>query len=230
MYAHTHSFAQIFTLSLLRTIGSVFIWEQLENASCEPGLWQPRGQLLSVVTDMHNSPIFDMCYTGPLYYENGDEKASGVGGGVGGDSDNAFWVERVVSVSQDGVINTWKVHPQSSSGVAENVPLEHIISLNVLSSDGTYGAPRCLSFNTDCSAIIIGTTGNSIALLSGSGLTHTTDAVETAECGECNVSISVIMNGHSGKVRKVAAASHGRFFATISGDASYGPFHIIYST
>lgn len=52
--------------------------------------WLPRGRLLSVVTDVHESPIVDIDYTG-VYADEDD------------------FTERLLTCSKDGIANVWKV-------------------------------------------------------------------------------------------------------------------------
>lgn len=79
--------------------GSIMIWQQLldegEDKHC---VWLPRGKLLSVVTEAHESPLADMDYI------------------------RLQTKERLVSSSTDGVINIWGI--QRSQGKA--LPLEHL--------------------------------------------------------------------------------------------------------
>ena len=149
---------------------------------------------------MHECPIIDISYTGPLYYD--DESSHGK-------DDSVNWVERLVTVSQDGVLNMWKINKEDS--LSEKAPFEHISSVNINLSDSPFGTPRCISFSSDCTSVIVGTTGNSIALVSSD------DFSGSGRFDISNMSLSYIINGHSRKVKKVAAHPEEKLFATISG-------------
>ena len=80
--------------------GAVYIWQQLEDPQNDHTLteysWQPRGRLLSVVSDVHESPIVDLDYTGSYWLD---------------DDENGDYVsnpERLVTIGKDCVANVWR--------------------------------------------------------------------------------------------------------------------------
>ena len=67
-------------------------------------------------------------------------------------------------------------------------------------------------FNIDCSAVIIGTSCNSICMLSG----LPTDAFTEIE--KNNITLSHLASGHMGKVKKIAVHPSEPIIATVSSD------------
>jgi WD40 repeat protein len=166
---------------------------------CHPGdktFWLPRGRLISIVTNVHDSAIVDLDYSGPASYEEG-----------GADSDDD-WVERVVSCCQVGTVSTWQIN---KTGDTKMTPFNQEACLSLSSIEGI-GQPRCVSFNLGCSAVVIGTSANSICMLSGLGVNKTT------QLNESGIKLDHVVTGHCGKIRKISTHPTAEVFVTISGD------------
>ena len=113
--------------------GSVYIWKHLEDHSMEGvALWQPKGILLSIVTNVHDAPIVDIDYSGPSLYrgENGEEE------------DDDSWIERIVTVCQHGIVNTWNVTRVNSQD-NQSSPFKQELCISVTGIQNI-GAPRCI--------------------------------------------------------------------------------------
>ena len=211
--------------------GSVYIWQHLEDGEANRSMraltdfsWLPRGRLLSVITDVHDSPLVDIDYTGAYYAtrENGSENGP----------DGEKWVaaidpqlgERIVTCSKDGIANFWRIerltehHGGSgpSSGLDRTLPIEHIATINVGYSEANVGTPRCIAWDLDGRNVIVGTTGNALLYLSGEGLLGTIP-IRGDEL-QPHVFVTPIIRGHHGKIRRVAAHPTEPIFATASSD------------
>lgn len=122
--------------------GSIYIWQQVgeEGLDSDEGLlsWVPRGRLVLVIAEAHETPLVDLDYfmhpQGPL----------------------------LVSSDNSGQCNLWSVqHAQKANGKINRMPLEHKGGVQL---DESYS--RSLCFNETGAAVIIGTANNSVVLLS----------------------------------------------------------------
>lgn len=124
--------------------GSVYIWQQIEDArsSADHRLsWQAKGSLMSMITDLHDSPIVDMDYI----------RLGGVDDSVG----EEFLYERVSSSGSDGMVNVWLLQREEGC-----LPLNHIGSLELGSANA-----RCISWDKSGESAVLGSVDNSISLM-----------------------------------------------------------------
>ena len=191
--------------------GSVYIWQQLEDSEANRAMktltdyaWQPRGRLLSVVTDVHDSPVLDIDYTGVYYSSHSAEE----GGAAEGEL-----AERLVTCGKDGIANVWKL---DRSGSDRTLPFEHLSTINVGYSEANVGAPRCISWDLDGCTVIVGTTGNALLHLAGEGLLGTSQL--RGDELQPHVFVTPVVRAHCGKIRRIAAHPTDQVFATISTD------------
>jgi WD40 repeat protein len=190
--------------------GSIYVWQQLEEGESikrggkskarkktktQPidGLvgssWQPRGKLISVVMELHDSAIVDMDYIRINPYE-----------GLSG-ADPSYMIERIISSGDDGIINVWLLNRLETSN---SLPLDH---LGYLELNKEYARTVC--WDDGGHAAVLGTAENSVLLLSY-------EEEEIAEGEESEgfggegesirpkIAIDVLMQSHNGKVRKLA--------------------------
>jgi len=186
--------------------GSIYIWQQIEEAEGGKNLhslteysWQPRGRLLSVVTDVHDSPVLDIDYTGMYYPSEDDEDESEVRS------------ERLITCGKDGIANVWRM---DRSGSERTLPFEHVSTVGF--SEPSIGAPRCVSWDLDGCNVIVGTTGNALLQLSGDGLLGGVD--QQREELQPHIFVRPLIRAHQGKIRRVASHPTEPIFATISTD------------
>jgi WD40 repeat protein len=188
--------------------GAVYIWAQLEETNSLGGtFWQPRGKLLSIVTSVHDNHIVDLDYSGPASYATDEDGAEGE------EDIDHNWVERIVSTGLDGVVNTWRINRLSKQST-KKTPFSHETCISVASLDSGIGQPRCVSFNLDCDAVVLGTTGNSICMLNGMA------AEPGKKIDEGMIELRHLISGHQGKVRMLAMHPSKDVFATVSSDKS----------
>ena len=184
--------------------GSIHIWVHLEDMSVpNTAFWQPKGSLVTIVTNVHDHPIVDLHYTGPARYDDDeddeDEEESREVEEIKG-----TWKERIVSVCQMGVINTW-ILEGGNRNLSSPITQDLCVSMSAIEN---LGSPRCVQFNAECNAVVIGTTCNSVCVLSGIG---SSDSKQ-------NISLNHLVSGHTGKVRKIAVHPQEEIFATVSTD------------
>lgn len=199
--------ARIFTGS---SNGSVYIWQHLEDDDANRAMktltdysWQPRGRLLSVVTDVHDSPILDIDYTG-VYSGTGEDDTQ---------RNEPELCERIVTCSKDGIANVWKI---DRSGSDRALPFEHISTINVGYSDANVESPRCVTWDLDGCTIIVGTTGNALLHLTGEGLLGTSQM--RGDELQPHIFVTPVIRGHHGKIRRIASHPTEQIFASISTD------------
>jgi len=187
--------------------GSIYIWQHLEDVKSKNSLtqysWQPRGRLLSVVSDVHESPIVDIDYTGAYWYSDDSEENTN---------------ERLVTCSKDGIVNVWRMDREVGTGV----PFEHMSAVNVGYADANLGAPRCISWDLDGATTVVGTTGNALMLLYGEGMyaggSGNPEVGGTGPELQPHVFVQPLVRGHHGKILRIAAHPTEPVFATISTD------------
>lgn len=195
--------------------GSVYIWQQLEDPSNDHTLtkhsWQPRGRLLSVVSDVHDSPIVDIDYTGSYWY-------------LDDDPDYVSNPERLVTCGKDCIANVWRFDRDSQD---KPLPFEHISTVNIGYAESNIGTPRCVSWNLDGTSIVAGTTGNALLQLMGDGLVsnHAINAPSEPAPLQPHVYVQPLMRSHKGKVLRVAVHPDKPVFATISSDRTVRVWH-----
>ena len=206
--------------------GSIYIWQQLEDDHLRSSLekvgslaaapmpcWQPKGKLLSVVVELHDTPIVDMDYCRILSTDD-DEDADP----SGPDRDSAGRIEsateRIITTSTDGIVNIWQLSRHEGSNA---LPLEH---MGYLELQKEYA--RTTSWDPTGNAAIIGTVENSVLLLSYSEenvVSEKGHKVSTEDLVRPKVTTEVIAQSHNGKVRKLALnAVIPSMVATISTD------------
>ena len=187
--------ARIFTGT---SSGSIFIWQQLEDTFKQDTsavvAWQPRGRLMSVVTDVHDGPIIDLDYTGPEPYDP-----------------QSVWSERLISCSKDGIINVWRLEKKVPEQ-KKALPFEHLASADISAPGVFIGYPRSLRFDAYAEAVVVGTTGNAVCLLLGDGLNKASDN-PTAD-----LQLRTLVNGHTGKVCHIAQHPSLPLYVTVSPD------------
>lgn len=184
--------------------GSIYIWQQLDDDKLRSSLdkvnnggmgmlaapifaWQPKGRLLSVVTELHDSPIIEMDYVRiRATDEDGEDR-----------SDSSGYVERIISASSDGIVNVWLLNRHEANNA---LPLDH---LGFLELHKEYA--RSVSWDPSGSSAILGTAENSVLLLSyeeeqvqGQGSRNA--SVEIVP----KITIDTLTQSHNGKVRKLA--------------------------
>ena len=200
--------------------GAIYIWsfviEPNPNGLLD-GLvtWQPKGRLLSVITDVHDAPICDLDYTGrwnPFEYED-DEDDSNLIKKVSPRT-NRLWSERIVSCSKDGTINVWKV---DRSNNLQSLPFEHISGVNISTTDITTSNPRSIHWDLSGTVAIVGTTANSILLLTGDGLVTNT-SLDNNDTKNGSIQIDPILRSNAGKVRRVVSHPYYNIYLTLSSD------------
>lgn len=190
--------------------GSIYLWQQLEDDQMRASLdkvnnggmaaaaatqimcWQPRGRLVSVITELHDTPIIDMDY---IRIQPAEEEGDGNGNGRGGDSPSGL-VERIISSSSDGIVNVWLLNRHET---ANSLPLDH---LGFLELNKEYA--RSVSWDaTGCSAIL-GTAENSVLLLSYDEEILDVPAGSQEDAVRPKITIDVLTQSHNGKVKKLA--------------------------
>ena len=113
--------------------GAIYIWKHIEDHSMGGvALWLPKGVLLSIVTNVHDAPVVDIDYTGPSSYGNEEYEE---------DYEDS-WVERVVTVCRNGIINIWKVNKvDQTDGQSSPFKQELCVSMTDIQN---IGVPRCI--------------------------------------------------------------------------------------
>jgi len=187
--------------------GSIYVWQQLEEGeSIKRGgkskarrkdsvpvppidglgapAWQPRGKLISVVMELHDSAIVDMDYIRINPYE-----------GLSG-ADPSYMIERIISSGDDGIINVWLLNRNETSN---SLPLDH---LGYLELNKEYARTVC--WDDGGHAAVLGTAENSVLLLSYEEEEIGADEGEEGESIRPKIAIDVLMQSHNGKVRKLA--------------------------
>jgi WD40 repeat protein len=200
------------------SVGSVFIWQQSEDDQFRSSLekvnnggiagaapimaWQPRGKLLSVVMELHDSSIIDMDYirVPPPESEHATPPQQQSRVGV---VEN--YTERIITSSADGIVNVWLLNRHETSNA---LPLDH---LGYLELNKEYA--RSTSWDPTGSAAILGTAENSVLLLNyeeehvAPEKTGKARKVTTEDLIRPKIAIDVVTQSHNGKVRKVAVNS-----------------------
>jgi WD40 repeat protein len=217
--------------------GAILIWQQLEhsgtpstsrnakqsghNNSTALG-WQSRGKLLSVINDVHESPLLDLDYIG-------DGIASSPRGDDEDMYENSKSAEKLISCGKDGMISVWSVNRSQDQ---RSVPFEHISSVNICSQlpAELLGEPRVVCWaptESNSIAAVVGTTGNFIlsAVVSdsttGIGINTSNGAPSPASISmNMAMTVTPIVQAHFGKVRRVCAHPTAPLYATISSDRS----------
>ena len=157
--------------------GSVFIWEQAEERSKDIsgkiGLIL-REKLLSVVTEVHDGPVFDIDYhcNSPNRINNNDSNNDS---DDDDDDDNneeededvtAVLKEHILTCGVDGVVNLWLIAQIKST------PLEHLASYSLSDSDRNSDCndtAKSVVFSSVGMKAIAGTVEGSLLLLSFNG-------------------------------------------------------------
>ena len=191
--------------------GAIYIWQHVVEQSNFPIVtWQAKGRLLSVVTDVHDAPIYDIDYTGrwsPYLNENEEEGAA----------TERRWLERIITSSKDAVVNVWKVE---RSGDTRALPFEHLCGVNLSTVESTPGCPRSIHWDLDGTTAIVGTTSNSICLLGGgclvSGLSDVSQYGSSPQ--QLSINVELVLRAHAAKVRRVAVHPFYDYFLTVSAD------------
>lgn len=201
--------------------GAIYIWsfviEQNPNGLLD-GLvsWQPKGRLLSVITDVHDTAICDLDYTGrwnPFEYEDDDDDDNNLIKKVSPRT-NKLWSERIISCSKDGIINVWKVDRCNN---LQSLPFEHISGVNISTTDITTSNPRSIHWDLSGTVAVVGTTANSIVLLTGDGLV-TNSSLNNTDTKNGSIQIDTVLRSNAGKVRRVASHPFYNVFLTVSSD------------
>jgi WD40 repeat protein len=195
--------------------GSVYIWQQSEDDQFRSSLekvnnggvagvpmmaWQPRGKLLSVVMELHDSPIIDMDYIRVPPQES--EHATAPPQQHGRVENHT---ERIITSSADGIVNVWLLNRHETSTA---LPLDH---LGYLELNKEYA--RSASWDPTGSAAILGSAENSVLLLNyeeehiAPEKTGNARKVTTEDLIRPKIAIDVVTQCHNGKVRKVATNS-----------------------
>ena len=196
--------------------GSVYIWQQNDDNTSYQS-WLPNGRLLTVVTDVHDSPVLDIDYAGNW---SNDEYDSTGSKSYDGDKQ---WYERLISCGKDGIINIWRI---SRSTDTNALPFEHVSAVSLGNSDSSVGSPRSISWDMDGNTAIVGTTGNAILQLYGDGLiVSPVEEILSPRDMAPLISKKFILRSHSAKVRRVAAHTNEEVYATISLDKTIRLWH-----
>ena len=197
--------------------GSVYIWQHNEDNTSSYLSWLPHGRLLTVVTDVHDSPILDIDYAGNWSNDEYESMASK------DHDDNKQWYERLISCGKDGIINIWRI---TRSSDANALPFDHVSAVSLGNSDSSVGSPRSISWDMDGNTAIVGTTGNAILQLYGDGLiVSPVEEILSPRDMAPLISKKFILRSHSGKVRRVAAHESKDVYATISLDKTIRLWH-----
>jgi len=180
------------------SMGSILIWQHMEDdlmvgvldwKDASPS-WLPRGKLLSVVMELHDSPIISMDYSGVVINDLNSEQQ---------------YTERIISSSTDGIINVWQLNRDSITSSSQ--PMEH---LGYLELHKEYA--RSISWNRNGSSALLGTAENSILLLK-----YNDD--DDAVMDRPNMSVGVVLQSHYGRVHRLAVNPIIQFLvASISSD------------
>ena len=181
--------------------GSIYIWQQLDDDKLRGSLdkvnnggilaapifaWQPKGRLLSVVTELHDAPIIEMDY---VRIRGVDEH----GEDIKDANDSNALVERIITASSDGIVNVWLLRRQETGGA---LPLEH---LGFLELNKEYA--RSVSWDPTGGSAILGTAENSVLLLNyEEELPQGKGSQEVIP----RITIDTLTQSHNGKVRKLA--------------------------
>jgi hypothetical protein len=152
--------------------GSVFIWEQTEEKSV--GINGKislllKEKLLSVVTDVHDGPVFDIDYHCNYHNDinnndsnnNNDDDCKE----TEEDKDNGTEVlkENIITCGVDGAVNLWLI------AQIQSTPLEHLASYSLSDSDSSSDCndtAKSAVFSKDGMSAIAGTVEGSLLLLS----------------------------------------------------------------
>ena len=150
--------------------GSVFIWEQTEEKSIggigssgKSGL-KLKEKLLSVVTDVHDGPVFDIDYHSNSpngINDNNDNNNDG----EDEEDVNAVLKEHILTCGVDGVVNLWLIEK------INRTPLEHLASYSLVGSGSGsdsdyYDTAKSVVFSSDGMNAVAGTAEGSLLLLS----------------------------------------------------------------
>lgn len=183
--------------------GSIYLWQQLEDDQMRSSLdkvnnggiaaaapimsWQPRGRLVSVITELHDAPIVDMDY---VRVQPAEEEEVDSGAGSSG------LVERIISSSTDGIVNVWLLNRHET---ASSLPLDH---LGFLELNKEYA--RSVSWDATGYSAILGTAENSVLLLSYDEEIIDLPPGSKEDSIRPKIAIDVLTQSHNGKVRKLA--------------------------
>jgi WD40 repeat protein len=202
--------------------GAILIWQQSEleaskmNGQQHASGWQSRGRLLSVINDVHESPLLDIDCTGGLEEsQEGRHRSHG---------------EKLLTCGKDGMLSVWAVNRSNDQ---RSLPLDHLSSVNVNSSlpAELVGEPRVVCWAPNVTNAIVGTTGNfilSALLVPGTATLPSHDGTSTESspltsqqsCDIWSISVSPLVQSHFGKVKRVCGHPTASLYATISNDRS----------
>lgn len=215
--------------------GSVYIYQQLVDASTYQGSeglryeqLLPRGKLLRVITDVHNSNITDI-----NYFSTNDNSSNNLNvykqmnnSNISNNNNNSAKMEEsIVTCGSDGMIHYWTVDQGDSA------PMTHISTspFNDITSDESF-LKRSLSISNEGAGRVICNTSNSIKLISTNEINTENGNDNSNNNNKNNNKYSnndgsnegykhtstSLLNYHNKKIIKIA--SMGRRFATISAD------------
>ncbi len=173
--------------------GAIHIWHHLlekgDHANDLQAIasWLPRGKLLAVITDAHESPIIDFDFF-PGRKKSG--KNSGTNSRIG---------EKLISTDQSGIINIWGIDRNQQQSQQQHqqqvLPLQHLGGMQLEESFS-----RSVTVDNIGDQVAIGLANNSIMLLQLAGINaQNIDSNESPAFDMQN-----IVNCHNGKVKRLA--------------------------
>jgi WD40 repeat protein len=177
--------------------GSIQVWQhcyQIVDSPVKQLVWLPKGKLVLIIADVHDSSITEMDFTLT--------------------SDDTH--PKLLTSDNNGIINIWNVNlssansssPSSSSNkkVIDSLPLDH---LGAIQLDST--TARSISWNSFGNSIIIGSTNNAISTLK----------INTLQDLTLDFDLSSLLIAHNGKVRRIAIHPlQDNYFATACSDCT----------
>jgi WD40 repeat protein len=174
--------------------GSIYIWSQLEDEVLSKATnfnaWLARGRLLSVVTDVHDKPIVDMSYY--FRWEESTNKP----------------IDKLATCGADSMVNVWNIG--DSSAELTTLPIRFSSALNLDDTSLMYGYARAICWNDNGRDVVVGTAQNNIVYIPNMDITNDNNLDKDL--------IRLLVSGHSGKIRKLAAHPHDYIFCSISND------------
>lgn len=152
--------------------GSIVIYQQLEesidvNSPVESAAysWQPKGKVVSVVTEVHDCSVLDVSY---------------ISSGHAPGKQNFKPFERVLTSGVDGSLNLWEI---VRSADTKMLPLEHIFACELENKE----VVRSIAWDVSGDMAIVGTTSNSlVSLLFSAADTAATVSVTTEDILSCH--------------------------------------------